>query len=374
MKKFTARRIAGLALAGALMVGLLAGCGDSSSSNTTTSTNDSNSSTSTNDNTSTTPADDGKVYRLSVTFHDSPEAEKTKYVQGWADALNEASGGRLEVTVYAGGTLAASTEALDAVKNGTVDIGVCFSGFFPGQFPLSDVITMPLAGMDDAVQATNVLWDLWETYPEMQAEYENYKVIMLYAGPNNIICTSKPVNVLSDMAGLKLRAAAGTATDMSTNWGATPMTISSSEIYQSMEKSVIDGYIIDWTGVSSWSLFEVTNYFVELPFFTQAWAVLMNQDSYNALPEDLQALIDEYSSRDWSLGFAENQENEAAGARDTAQNEYGSTVIVPDADEIATFQPAADAYIQQWIDKISADGFDGQGFYDKALELAAQYE
>lgn len=346
------KKILALILALSMCFGLLAGCSNGSSDK----------------------GGDQEVYRLSVSFHDSAQALKTQYVQKWADAVNEASGGRLEVTVYAGGTLAGSAEVLDAVKQGTADIGVCFSGFFPGQFDLCDVITMPLAGMDNSVQSTNVLWDLWETTPEVQEELGDFKVIMLYAGPNNIICSSKPVETLDDMAGLKLRASAGTATDMSTGWGATPMSISSSELYQSMEKNVIDGYIIDWTGVNAWSLFEVTDYYIELPFFTQTWSVLMNMDSYNKLPDDLKAIIDEYSTREWSLGFGELNEQEASDARTKAIDEFGSTVTVPTDDQIATFQPAADAYIQQWIEKHTTDSFDAQAYFDKAVELGEKYK
>ena len=316
---------------------------------------------------------DDKVYRLSVSFHDSAQALKTQYVQKWADTVNEASGGRLEIAVYPGGTLAGSAEVLDAVKQGTCDIGVCFSGFFAGQFPLSDVITMPLAGFDNSVQSTNVLWDLWESTPEMQAEYENFKVIMLYAGPNNIICTDTPVQTVDDLKGLKLRAPAGTATDMSTAWNASPMSISSSELYQSMEKGVLNGYIIDWTGVNAWSLYEVTKSYTELPFFTQTWSVLMNKDSYNKLPDDLKTLIDEYSTREWSLGFGELNEEEASDARTTAQEKYGSTVVVPEGDALATFQPAAEEYVKGWIEKMSANGFDAQAFFDKAVELGEKY-
>ena len=351
--KQNVHRISGLLLSSALVFTLLAGCsggGDAGGS-----------------------SGDETVYRLSVSFHDSGQALKTQYVQQWADDVNSASNGRLEVTVYAGGTLAGSGEVLDAVKQQSCDIGVCFSGFFPGQFPLSDVITMPLAGIDNSVQGTNVLWDLWETVPEMQAEYEDYKVIMLYAGPNKILSTKNHVSTVEDMTCLKLRAAAGTATDMSAAWGATPMNISSSELYQSMEKGVIDGYIIDYTGVNAWSLYEVTSSYTELPFYTQSWAVLMNLDSWNNLPDDLKAIIDENSTRERSLGFGELNEQEANDARTMAQEEFGSTIIVPTEEQLATFQPAADEYIAQWIEKMSTDSFDAQAFYDKALELAAQY-
>ena len=43
---------------------------------------------------------------------------------------------------------------------------------------IHEVITMPPAGIDNSVQGTNVLWDLLESNPEMQKEYENYKIII----------------------------------------------------------------------------------------------------------------------------------------------------------------------------------------------------
>ena len=319
--------------------------------------------------------DNGKkdVYRLSLSFHDSSQAIKTQFVQKWADEVKEATDGRVEITVYAGGTLASSTDALDAVKQRTCDMAVCFTSFFPGQFPMTEVVSLPMTGITNAVQATNVLWDLWDYSEALQEELEDYKVLMLYTNPNNIIGTTSPVYTADDMRGLKLRVTSGTPADMSTAWGATPMTISSSEIYQSLEKDVIQGYLIDYTGVNAWSLYEVTDYYTEMPFYVAPWALLMNMDSWNELPADLQEIINGLSGRDRSIAFAEVNEQEADDTREIAVSEYGATIIEPDEEQLATFQPAADAYIDQWIETYGSDTFDAAAYIDKTLELAAQY-
>ncbi|MCD7927526.1 MAG: TRAP transporter substrate-binding protein [Oscillospiraceae bacterium] len=316
---------------------------------------------------------DDTVYRLSLTFHDSTQAIKTQFVQAWADEVYEATDGRVEITVYAGGTLASSTDALDAVKQRTADIAVCFTSFFPGQFPLTEVVSLPMTGLTNAVQATNVLWDLWESNTALQDELSDYKVLMLYTNPNNIICTNTPVYTADDMAGLKLRVTSGTPSDMSQAWGATPMTISSSEIYQSMEKDVIQGYLIDYTGVNAWSLYEVTDYYTEMPFYVAPWVILMNMDSWNELPEDLQEIINGLSDRQRSLDFAEVNEQEADETREMAVSEYGATIIEPTDEQLATFQPAADEYIQDWIDTYGSDTFDAEEYVNTVLELAEQY-
>lgn len=345
----TRKKALALLLALSLCVGLLSGCGGKDAGN------------------------GEKVYHLSLSFHDSSEAIKTQFVQQWADEVKEATNGRVEITVFAGGTLAASTDALDAVKQRTADMAVCFTSFFPGQFPLTEVVSLPMTGISDAVQATNVLWDLWEYSPELQEELSDYKVLMLYTNPNNIIGTTSPVYTADDMRGLKLRVSSGTPADMSIAWGATPMTISSSEIYQSLEKDVIQGYLIDYTGVNAWGLYEVTDYYTEMPFYVAPWALLMNMDSWNELPEDLQEIINGLSDRSRSLDFARVSEQEANDTRETAVSEYGATIIEPNAEQLATFQPAADAYIDTWIQNYGTDTFNAADYVAKVLELAAQY-
>lgn len=313
------------------------------------------------------------VYRLSLSFHDSTQAIKTQFVRKWADEVKEATDGRVEITVYASGTLASATDALNAVKQRTCDMAVCFTSFFPGQFPLTEVVSLPMTGITNAEQATNVLWDLWEYSPALREELEDYKVLMLYTNPNNIIGTTTPVYTADDMKGLKLRATSGTPVDLSIAWGATPMTISSAEIALSVEKDVIQGYLIDYTGVNAWDLYEVTDYYTEMPFYVAPWMLLMNQDSWNELPDDLQEIINSLSGRDRSLAFAEVNEREASEARETAVKEHGAIIIEPNEEQLATFQPAADAYVKEWAKKHGTDFFDAADYVNKTLELARQY-
>lgn len=316
---------------------------------------------------------DNKVYRLSLSFHDSSQAIKTKFVQEWADEVKEATDGRVEITVYAGGTIASATDALDAIKQRTCDMAVCFTSFFPGQFPLTEVVSLPMVGISNAIQATNVLWDLWEYSPNLQEELDDYKVLMLYTNPNNIIGTTSPVYTADDMKGLKLRVSSGTPADMSIAWGATPMTISSAEIFQSLEKDVIQGYLIDYTGVNAWSLYEVTDYYTEMPFYVAPWALLMNIDSWNELPADLQEIINGLCERDRSLAFAEVNEQEANDTREIAINEYGATIIEPTEEQLASFQPAATAYATDWVKKFSSTSFDADDYVKHTLEFAELY-
>lgn len=317
--------------------------------------------------------DDGKVYRLSLSFHDSSQAHKTVFLQKWADEIKEATNGRVEITVYAGGTLASMTDALDAVKQRTCDIAMCYTNIFAGQFPLTDVVSLPMTGINNSEQATNVLWDLMDYSEALRDELKNFKVIGVFTNANNIICSTKPVHDQSEIKGLKVRVSAGTPADMAVAWGATPMTFAPSDIFQSVEKGVIDAYMIDYPGVDSYALYEVTPYYTEMPFFCAPFAILMNQDSWNEIPEDLQKIIDEHSGRAMSIAAAQDTDAKADEVRELAQTKYGSTIIYPDDAQLDTFRPAAEQYIKDWVVKYGTETFDAQDYVDKAMELAEKY-
>lgn len=317
--------------------------------------------------------DENKIYRLSLSFHDSSQAHRTLFLQKWADEIKEATNGRVEITVYAGGTIASMADALDAVKQRTCDMAMCYTNIFAGQFPLTDVVSLPMIGIDNAVQATNVLWDLMDYSPELQAELSGFKVLNLNTNANNIIGSSKPVYTLADMKGLKVRVSAGTPADMAVAWGATPMTFAPSDIFQSIEKGVIDAYMLDFPGVDSYALYEVTPYYTEMPFFCAPFALLMNLDSWNELPEDLQKIIDEHSGRSFSVAAAQDVDDKAAEGRELAQTKYNSTIIEVDEAGLDTFRPAAEQYVADWVKQHGTDSFDAQAYVDKAIELVEKY-
>lgn len=317
----------------------------------------------------------GEVYELSLSTHDPAGSGNTVYQQAWADEIKEASGGRINITIYPGGTLAASADALDAVKTGACDIAWIFTGFYANQFPLTDVATLPLLGIESATQATDALWDMYETSEQLQAELNaQFKPLMVYTNnPNYIGTAGKPVEKLADVEGLKLRASAGTATEMVTAWKGTPISMGPSDMYQSLEKGVINGYVFEYSGIGSYNLVEVTDSYLELPICVGPFMLAMNTETWNSLPEDLQQIIMDCSDRETSRGAAEVFEEDAASTVEEIKA-AGADIIVPDDATKAEFQVAADAYNETWAAKNSADGFDGaeylQNFKDAVMKYA----
>lgn len=319
-------------------------------------------------------ADPGKKYSFTFTIHDPATSAKTAYYESLADATREATNGAVDITVFPGGTLVASTDVAEGILTGAADIGWLYTGFFAGQFPLTDVVSMPMM-YKDSIQATNVLNDLYEQSPELQAELENYKILGMYCNPVNYIFTKgKAVNSVSDLHGMNIRAAAGVATDMTLAWGGEPITMGPGDMYEALEKGVIDGYLLEWTATKSFNLGEVIDYCTEVPVYCGIFLTVMNKDSWNSLPKEYQEIVDEIWCRDASLELAQLNIDDGDIGRETAIAEQNVTIIEPDEATLAEFQAAADNYVDEWIAKNSTADFDAQAYVDLAASIAEQYE
>ena len=340
MKKFLA-----LALALVLVLGMFAGCGEK----------------------------EAEVYEFTLSMHDAKTTPNAVYMQSWIDKVYEATDGRVKITLYDNSTLSAATDIGVKVAEGAVDIGWLYTSYYAGQFPLSDVINLPFQGFGDPIVSTNTLWDLYDEYEEIQEEWGDYKLLMLYGNPGMMFASADaPITSVADLAGRSMRCPAGAITELLTTWGANPIPMPPPEVYESIEKGVISGYIFEPSGITNFSLEEVTKYYTDLPMYDGPFALIMNKDQWNSLPEDLQKIIDDLSGKEASLGAAQAFADAVNVARDDIVAAGGEFVSVSDEAK-AEFAVEADKYAATWAEQQSVDGFDAAAFLQRAKEIAASY-
>ncbi len=312
-------------------------------------------------------------YTFNLSMHDSAETVSGKYLQSWADEINELTDGHVTITIHFSATLSAATDVADNVLAGAVDIGWLYTAYYAGQFPLSEVITLPLQGFGDCVVSTEVLWDLYNEYDEMSSEWDNFKVLMLYGNPGMMLASADdPITSMADLQGRSVRCPSGPITDVLQAWGANPITMSTPDIYEALEKKNITGYIFEESGIVSFSLQEVTTYITDNVLYDGPFGVVMNWDSWNSLPQEYQDIIDSVSGYDASIAAAEAFRDNAVSARDTISNAGVQWVTFSD-DALAELQVAADEYADTWVGDVTTDTFDGTAYLAKAKQLAEQY-
>lgn len=355
----------------AMAFGLTACSGGNSDSSANSGSSNGNDAPKTSETSNATP---DQVYKLTVSMHDGSQTLKGRYMQEWADNLREATNGALDITVIAGGALASAETVVEAMETGACDIAMVYATKYDALFSLTNGVALPMLGIGSAQDATEVMWDLYEKSPEMKAEYDNYIPIHIYSnGPSYFHFVKNPVNTFAGLSGLKMRSGGGSMTDFLTYCGAAPMNISTNELYEALEKGLVDGNVCNGSQMASWNLAEVETYFMDMPLFVGVWMTLMNKDVYESLPAELQDAIMASGGREGSLKLATYlQDENDTGYEDAIANFNGEWISVAE-EEQQKFYEAALEYNQSWIDSHTTANFDAQAYYDLILECAANH-
>lgn len=306
-------------------------------------------------------------------YHASPTGGQSYFLQDWIKKLKEATKGRLDIVFYPGATLGPPTEAYEMVKSGVVDIACIIIGFFPGRFPLSDVVQLPFLDLHSAAVASRVYWGLYEKFPELRAEYPGVKVLALYCDSPTPIGANKAIRTMEDMKGLKIRALTGSPTEMLKTLGGTPVLMAPGDIYTSMERKVLDGWMWSWEGCVGAKLYEVTDYYTPANTYQPGLTLLMNPGSWNKLPPDIQKIMENYIGPAASDFFGKefdryNQMNKAQ-----VQAMKGKTFIDLSPEEIKRWKETLRPVWDKWVASVEAKGLPAKAVLQETQNLSAKY-
>ena len=311
--------------------------------------------------------------KLRFYYHASPTGGQSYFLQDWIKKLKEATKGRLDIVFYPGAVLGSPTEAYEMVKSGAVDIACVIIGFFPGRFPLSDVVQLPFLDLHSAAVASRVYWGLYEKFPEFRAEYPGVKVLALYCDSPTPIGANKPIRTMEDMNGMKIRALAGSPTELLKALGGIPVLIAPGDIYTSMDRKVIDGWMWSWEGCVGAKLYEVTDYYTPANTYQPALSVLMNPASWSKLPPEVQKIMENYTGAAASdfYGKEFDRYNEMNEAQVRAIK--GKTFIALSPEEVKRWKEICKPIWDKWLANMESKGLPGKAVLQETLRLSEKF-
>lgn len=304
------------------------------------------------------PAADDTVYELIVQNHDPATSICAQWLEDWGAKVEEASNGRIKFIYYHGGSLGSAGETVDMVLNGQADIGWTAASINVGRFPATDGITLPLLGYEDTVEASKAMWYMFENYDYISDEWSEFHVLSMAAACDVPIGTNKQINTVADFAGLRIRAGVPGVVYLLEELGAVPVSFAIPDTYENLEKNVADGCMNDWHNMDSLNLWDVVDYVLDSGTYYSNNALIMNKDSYNELPDDLKAILDEYSG-EYAILMAGEYWERSVGEAQAAAAEAGTVVYTPSEEVAAAIEAAAAVARDKWADDMDANGLDG---------------
>jgi len=210
-----------------------------------------------------------------------------------AKNINEMSGGRINVKMMYAGEGVDTKGILGAVKTGLITMGATFQPMNAGELP-AGIVEVGLPGGTADVAELSLLFHEKGWNEVLTKAYGEQGLVWMepYIQPPVYLLTKKPIESVEDFKGLKLRAP-GAYGKFVRNLGASPVSLTWSEIYTGLATGVIDGSIgsnlIDHRDGNH---VEVAKYMYRLPLAgAQVLPVFINEKAWNALPQDLQAIV-----------------------------------------------------------------------------------
>ncbi len=212
-----------------------------------------------------------------------------------AQMITAASGGRLTVRLYAAGELVPAFEVFDAVSRGTAEMGHSAAYYWKGKSEAAPYFCAVPFGFN--AQEMNA-WlyhggglDLW------REAYAPFGLRPYPAGNTGVQMAGwfkREINSVADLRGLKMRIP-GLGGDVIGKLGVTTVSLPGAEIFTALQSGAIDA--CEWVGPYNDLAFGLHRAakFYYYPGWQEPGPTLecmVNQRAFNALPEDLQALVE----------------------------------------------------------------------------------
>ena len=294
------------------------------------------------------------------TFQTSAQAGDNffKIEKAWADNVEAMSGGRIAIEILPVGSVVAHNETLDAVGSGILQGHITDPSYFSGKDPAFAMLGNLVGAWSDPGQMLKFMnyGGGKELFNELLSPYGLHFIGASATGLEAFLST-KPLNGVADLEGLKMRAPEGMVQEVFNQAGASPVNLPGSEVYTSLEKGVIGAadYTVFSTnhelGMHKFANHPVYPGFHSLPVVE----VSINKDIWDGLPEDLKAIL-EVSVRHFADDMV--SQLEIADARAVAEARANPDITVHDwpEDERAKFREIARNVWKEWAERSEMAG------------------
>ena len=219
----------------------------------------------------------------------------------WAQLFNDLgtrSNGRLNVTVYWSGSLLPIPEIPRGVMAGTAVFSNLPTPNYPDTLPLNcRILQLPYMGLQDPVDSAEIYMQLYDEFPQMAEELAQFNMMAIAATTLGVydlhFIDKNEVRVPADMNGRQIVPYKLEFRPLLEKYNAAGAYIPPGQIYESLERAVVDGYVNNWAFKGWFGLSDLIQQSVKLDdygAFHEYNILVMNIDFYNSLPADLQKL------------------------------------------------------------------------------------
>src|SRR5262245_21053473 len=229
----------------------------------------------------------------------------TDVITPWTREVAKVSNNQLTVRLFPAMQLGGRAPDLyRQVVQGISDITFTLPGYTSGDFPMMALSELP-GTAETAEDGTQKIWKLFDKF--FARDFKDSKVLMLWNSDSaSLMSRAKPIRRLEDLKGMRIRTPSAAQSAQLEALGAIPIDMPANQIYNNLDRGVIDASMIPMSAALDFKLIEVVKHFtIDAPLGRSPFLVAMNRGRYEKLPADLKKVIDDTTGLKLSLKGAE---------------------------------------------------------------------
>jgi len=252
-------------------------------------------------------------------------------------------------------------DMLRFLQLGVVPFGTTLMSSFTSQYP--EYTAPDLAGLNPDITTLKATLGAFRPYLEKALrEQHGVEALAIYVYPAQVVFCKKPLRVLSDLSGRRVRVSSSTQADFVGALGGVPVLTSFSQIVPSLTAGNTECAITGTMSGNMLGLPTLTSHVHTLPV---TWGLAIfgaNQAAWAGLPADLRELLKRELPRLESAIWAESERETAEGlacnrgAPTCTGGTKGAMVVVPASpqDERSRQEILASTVLPRWVQRCGA--------------------
>jgi TRAP-type C4-dicarboxylate transport system substrate-binding protein len=305
-----------------------------------------------------------------------PSGARAQALMRWGEEIESRTGGRIKIKFFWSESLARAGDTLRLVGAGVANAGTVLGVYNPVELPIWNLANAP-SGDSDPWVGMRTWHEMRQVLPELQREASEHNVRILMnftSGPVDILSRT-PILGEADFRGKRIRTTGGW-TPLLKGLGAKTVNLTFPEIYSGFAAGRLDGTIGYIPSIKSFKLYEVASHVTEARLGqVLGFGAGINLDDWNALPEDVRAIITELSDA-FIDRFARAYLDDAEQAKRELMAGIGGRTVQfhPVAPEERARLVARSTFVTDWVNRMSAAGVDARRIVDTLGQIRAKYD
>lgn len=292
------------------------------------------------------------IWKLATGYR--PESFHTQNIMQFSRDVEQASGGKLVIEVFANNTLAKLADISTAVAQGKADAGETIMTSMVKDVPLAGADSVPfvVASYADAQR----LWKLQR--PGIEKHFAERGIKLLYAvpWPPQGLHSVKPIRTLADFKGTQMRTYNLTTQRIAEMLGAKPVDVTMVDVGKALAEGRMDNMITSaLTGVEN-KVWGQIKYYYEINAWFPKNAVFVNSKAFDALKPETRNLVVKAAADAENRGWSASQTLANSATDELRANGVKIERIPPDLEQ--DIKRMGEKFSREWVRSVGNEAND----------------